>query len=151
MTSTTKSNVFTTSDYQSLFLLCSYHLGKKMQRHFEKVPRLVKHRLPPVDKRSSQWNELASHLVFQATTSFEVKRRANMEDKKRRRKNRDSSEINTGQIMTCSRCGKTCLTWIGFISHQRPAPDEDVLLPVSSFAKHSHDDHEYYYDNLFFF
>ena len=42
-----------------------------------------------------------------------------LEDKRRRRKNRDPSEINTGQIVTCSRCGKTCLSRIGFINHQR--------------------------------
>ena len=74
------------------------------------------------------------HTVYQATTSFDVKRRANKEDKRKRRKKRDPSEINTGRIVTCSRCGKTCLSQIGLISHQRPAPDEDFLLPVSSFV-----------------
>ena len=72
-----------------------------------------------------QWTLQASnrtnwrHTVYQATTSFEVKRRANMEDKRKRRKKRDPSEINTGQIVTCSRCGKTCLSRTGFISPQR--------------------------------
>ena len=59
------------------------------------------------------------HTVYQASTSVEVKRRANMEDKRRMQKNRYPSEINTGQIVTCSRCGMTCLSRIGFISHQR--------------------------------
>ena len=65
-----------------------------------------------------------------------------MEDKRRKRKNRDPSEINTGQIVTYSRCGKTCLSRIvsSFISV--PAPDEDFLIPVSSFAKQSHNDWE---------
>ena len=74
------------------------------------------------------------HIVYKATTSFEVKRSDNLEDKRKRRKNRDPSEINTGQNVTCSRCGKTCPSRIGSISHQR-APDEDFLLPLSSFAK----------------
>ena len=41
--------------------------------------------------------------------------------------------------VTCSRCGKTCLSRIGFISHQR-APYEDFLLLKFSSAKQSHND-----------
>ena len=59
-----------------------------------------------------------SRTVYQATTSFETTRRSNMVDKRRRRKNRDPYDINTGQIVTCSHCGKTCLSRIGFIGHQ---------------------------------
>ena len=33
--------------------------------------------------------------------------------------NRDPFDINTEQTITCSRYGKTCLSRIGFISHQR--------------------------------
>ena len=42
----------------------------------------------------------------------------NMEDKRRRRKNRDPSETNIKQIVMSSRCEKICLFQIGFISHQ---------------------------------
>ena len=63
-----------------------------------------------------------------------------MEDKRRRRRNWNPFDISTEQTVTCSRCEKTCLSRIGFISHQRPAPDEDFLLPESSFAKQSHED-----------
>ena len=38
--------------------------SRKIQRTVEKVPRLMQHRLPPVDNTSSQSNELASHLVY---------------------------------------------------------------------------------------
>ena len=92
-----------------------------------------------------QWTTQATNrtnwrrTVYQATTSFETTRRANTEDKRRIWKHRDPSEINIKQIVTCGRCGKTCLSRIGSISHQRPAPDEDFLLPVPSFAKQSHD------------
>ena len=52
-----------------------------------------------------------------------------MDSKKRRKpENQVPSEINFEQI---------CLSRIRF--HQ-PAPDKDVFLPESSFAKQSHDD-----------
>ena len=35
----------------------------KIQRHFEKVPRHMQHRLPPVSNTSSQSNELATHSL----------------------------------------------------------------------------------------
>ena len=57
--------------------------------------------------------------VYQATTSFETTRRANMEDKRRSPNNWDLSDINLEQIVKCSRCGKTWLSRIGFINHQR--------------------------------
>ena len=71
-----------------------------------------------------QWTTQATNrmnwrrTVYQATTSFETRRRANREGKKRRRKNRDPSEINFEQTMICSCCGKTYLSRIGFINHQ---------------------------------
>ena len=56
---------------------------------------------------------------------------------RQKEKAKNPYEISIGQIVTCSQCRKTCLSPIGFISHQ-PAPDEDFLLSVSSFAKQSH-------------
>ena len=106
--------------YQNSFCMENCHwpswqrcTSEKIQRHFEKVPGHMQHWLPPADQINCR------HTVYQATTSSEVKRRANMEDKRRRRKNQDFCEINTGQIVTCSRCGKACLSQIGFISRQR--------------------------------
>ena len=57
--------------------------------------------------------------VYKDTASLEITRRVNMEDKRRRRKDRDTSDINTAQTVTCSRYGKTFLSRITFISHQR--------------------------------
>ena len=84
---------------------------KKVQRHNEKVPRHMQHRTPPVDNTISQSNELETHsLPDQTTTSFEVPTKGQHGKQKERRKTRDPSEINTGQIVTCSRCGKCCLS-----------------------------------------
>ena len=91
--------------------------SEKIQRHFERT-----HATCNIDY--SHWRIQAvkrtnwQHTVYQTTTYFEVKRRANMEDKRIRRKNRDPSEVNTGQIMTCNGCGKTCVSRIGFIRHK---------------------------------
>lgn len=59
------------------------------------------------------------HIVHQATSFFEDTRRACMEDKRRRKKNRDPSAPIPDQTYICSRCGRTCLSHIGFVSHQR--------------------------------
>ena len=75
--------------------------------------------------------------VYQYTTSFETPRRANMEDK---RKRRVPCEINIEQIVTCNSCGKTCLSRIGFIGHQCTCSRRGLPLPESSFAKQSDDD-----------
>ena len=93
----------------SLAIVTKGHLGK-MQTLFEKVPRYLQHRSPSVDFTSNQLHERFE--VSQATTSLETTRRANMEDKRRRRKNRDPFDINTEKTVTCSRCRKTCLSRI---------------------------------------
>jgi len=73
------------------------------------------------------------HSVYQATTSFKTTRRVNMEDKRRRRKNRDPSEI-IEQIVTCSRCGKTRLSRIGFINLYQTRTSSFLYLSSQSRA-----------------
>ena len=104
---------------------------KKMQRHFEKVPRHLQHRSPSTQATSRMnWR----HTVY---LYFETTRRAHMEGKRRRRKNRDPSETISEQTVTCIRFGKICLTRIGFISHQR-ACTRRGRSPLC--AKQGHDD-----------
>ena len=50
------------------------------------------------------------------------------------------SDISIEQTVMGSRCTKTCLSRIGFISHQCAAPYEDFLLTESSFTKQSYDE-----------
>ncbi len=82
-----------------------------------------------------QWPTLAADRVAwrstiqQAVSSFEDTRRAILKDRRLRRKNRKATPtINPNQTFNCSRCGRTCLSHIGLISHHRacsrhgPAP-----------------------------
>jgi len=72
-----------------------------------------------------QWSTLAAdrdewrRSVCQAVSSFECCRRASLEDKRRRRKNRDALATIRDQTFVCSRCGRICLSRIGLTSHQR--------------------------------
>jgi len=87
-------------------------------------------------KRSLGCNSATSIIPSVDNTSIQSKELAipspNMEDKRRRRINRDRSEINTGQIVTCSRCGKACLSRIGFISRQRVCTRRVYILYLRS-------------------
>ena len=71
-----------------------------------------------------QWSTLAAdrqawrHTVHQAVSSFEDSRRTHLKEKRRRRKERESQQPPE-QTFDCSRCGRTCLSRIGLVSHQR--------------------------------
>jgi exonuclease III len=54
--------------------------------------------------------------IHQAAETFEQNRRAILEEKRWKRKNRAST---TTQSFPCSLCGRTCLSRIGLVSHQR--------------------------------
>ena len=72
-----------------------------------------------------QWSTLAAdrqdwrHTVHQAVSTFEDSRRDNLKEKRRRRKDREASAAVPDQTFDCSRCGRTCLSRIGLVSHQR--------------------------------
>ena len=72
-----------------------------------------------------QWSTLAAdrqawrHTVHQAVSSFEDSRRANLKEKRRRRKERAASAALPDHTFNCSHCGQTCLSRIGLVSHQR--------------------------------
>jgi len=72
-----------------------------------------------------QWSTLAAdrqawrHTVHQAVSSFEDSRRSNLKEKRRMKKDREASAAVPDQTFDCSRCGRTCLSRIGLVSHQR--------------------------------
>ncbi|XP_063615914.1 uncharacterized protein LOC134789139 [Penaeus indicus] len=59
------------------------------------------------------------HTVHQAVASFEDSRRSNLKEKRRTRKDRETSAAVPDQTFDCSRCGRICLSRIGLVSHQR--------------------------------
>ena len=73
----------------------------------------------------SQWSTLAAdsdtwrHIIHQAASSFEDSRKKNLKDKRHRRKTREASAIIPDMNFDCSRCGRTCLSRIGLVSHER--------------------------------
>ena len=73
----------------------------------------------------SQWSTLTAdrgtwrHILHQAASSFEDSRKINLKEKCCRRKNHDASTIVPDIILNCSRCGRTCLSRISLISHER--------------------------------
>ena len=75
----------------------------------------------------SQWSALAAdraawrYTVHQAVSSFEASRKEDLREKRRRRKIRAVSTATSepGQTFDCSHCGRTCLSRIGLVSHQR--------------------------------
>jgi len=75
----------------------------------------------------SQWSALAAdraawrYTVHQAVSSFEASRKEDLREKRRRRKIRAASAATSepGQTFDCSHCGRTCLSHIGLVSHQR--------------------------------
>lgn len=72
-----------------------------------------------------QWSTLAAdrqawrYTVHQAVSSFEDSCRANLKEKRRRRKDQIASAAASDQTFDCSHCGRTCLSRIGLVSHQR--------------------------------
>ena len=73
-----------------------------------------------------QWSALAAdritwrHIIHQAVSSFEDSRKNNLREKHCRRKNREASTATVpGMTFDCSRCGRTCLSRIGLVSHER--------------------------------
>ena len=72
-----------------------------------------------------QWSALAAdrgawrHAVHQSVSSFESNRRATLEEKRSRRKNRVATALTPESSFPCSRCGRVCLSRIGLVSHQR--------------------------------
>ena len=73
-----------------------------------------------------QWSTLAAdrvtwrHIIHQAVSSFEDSRKNNLREKRCRRKNREASTTTVpGVTFDCSRCGRTCLSRIGLVSHER--------------------------------
>ena len=74
----------------------------------------------------SQWSTLAAdrvtwrHIIHQAVSFFEDSRKNNLKEKRRRRKNIEASTTTVpGVTFDCSRCGRTCLSRIGLVSHER--------------------------------
>ena len=73
-----------------------------------------------------QWSTLAAdrvtwrHIIHQVVSSFEDSRKNNLREKRPRRKNREASTTTvSGVTFDCSRCGRTCLSRIGLVSHER--------------------------------
>ncbi|KAK3884504.1 hypothetical protein Pcinc_011221 [Petrolisthes cinctipes] len=70
-----------------------------------------------------QWSTLAAnrqvwrHMTHQAVYAFEDSRRASLKNKRQRRKNQETPAPSLDQNFTCSRCGRTCLSRIGLVSH----------------------------------
>ena len=75
----------------------------------------------------SQWSALAAdraawrYTVHQAVSSFEASRKEDLREKRYRRKIRAASAATSepGQTFDCRNCGRTCLSRIGLVSHQR--------------------------------
>ncbi|XP_078612812.1 uncharacterized protein LOC144882704 [Branchiostoma floridae x Branchiostoma japonicum] len=72
-----------------------------------------------------QWPVLAAereawrHTVNQSVSTFEKNRKAALVEKRSRRKTRKVTAPTTDPALTCSSCGRVCLSRIGLISHQR--------------------------------
>ena len=72
-----------------------------------------------------QWSTLAAdrvtwrHIISQAVSSFEDSHKNNLKEKRRMRKNREASAVVPEVTFDCSRCGRTCLSRIGLVSHER--------------------------------
>ena len=73
-----------------------------------------------------QWFTLAAdrvtwrYIIHQAVSSFQDSRKNNLREKYRRKKNREASTTTIpGVTFNCSRCGRTCLSHVGLVSHER--------------------------------
>ena len=76
----------------------------------------------PIDHH--QWSTLAAdrqawrHTVHQDVSTFEDSRRANLRQKRRRRKIQGALAAIPDQIFNCSRCGRICQSRIDLVSHR---------------------------------
>ena len=70
-----------------------------------------------------QWSTLAAdtwrHIISQAVSSFEDSHKNNLKEKRRMRKNREASAVVPEVTFDCRRCGRTCPSCIGLVSHER--------------------------------
>ena len=72
-----------------------------------------------------EWSTLAGNrnawrqTITKAASSFETTRRASVEEKRQRRKNRAAMSPNPDSTFTCSHCNRTCRSRIGLLSHER--------------------------------
>ena len=72
-----------------------------------------------------QWTTLAAdrdtwrQTIHQAVSSVEENRMDSLKEKRHRRKTRVASVSIPDQTFTCNHCNRTCLSRIGFISHER--------------------------------
>ena len=72
-----------------------------------------------------QWSTLAAdrdtwrRTVHQAVCSFEDSRTVKLRERRRKRKEKAASAAVPNLTFNCSRCGRTCLSRIGLVSHQR--------------------------------
>ena len=115
---------------------CQRDTSEKIPRHFEKVHRHLQGRSPSVDNTINKSHELATHLFLWNQTKGHHGRQ------KEKAENRDPSDTTAEQTVTCSRCGKNCLSRICFISHQRACTRRG--LPhwwIFVRAKQSYDDY----------
>ena len=70
-----------------------------------------------------QWSTLGAdrltwrHIIHQAVSSFVDSRKNNLSEK--RRNSEASTTTVPGVIFDCSRCGRTCLSRIDLVSHER--------------------------------
>ena len=85
----------------------------------------LKKALGACDIDHHQWTALAAdrdtwrQTIHQAVSSVEENRMDSLKEKRHRRKTRVASVSIPDQTFTCNHCNRTCLSRIGFISHER--------------------------------
>ena len=85
----------------------------------------LKKALGACDIDHHQWTTLAAdrdtwhQTIHQAVSSVEENRMDSLKEKRHRRKTRVASVSIPGQTFNCNHCNRTCLSRIGFISHER--------------------------------
>ena len=85
----------------------------------------LKKALGACDIDHHQWTTLAAdrdtwrQTIHQAVSSVEENRMDSLKEKRHRRKTHVASVSIPDQTFTCSHCNRTCLSCIGFISHER--------------------------------
>ena len=71
------------------------------------------------------WSDMAKdrgawrQTIHQAAKQFEVDRRVAAKDKRQRRKDRAASNPAPDNTLSCRLCSRTCLSYIGLVSHER--------------------------------
>lgn len=88
----------------------------------------LKRHLKVAKINEANWFTLAAdregwrRTIIQASKEFEAHRRETIEEKRQARKNRQRAPRDAqpaNPTLSCTRCGRTCLSRIGLISHQR--------------------------------